>query len=222
MAEHNPILKVESGISTDKKRHTTSFSSFGSHVTAILFTSIFWGVILFYFQLHRPHSYSFDLGHGQSIFKSNKFITCGNSLGEAMANECQYDMLSNHFVHPLCLDEGAVLEYQQEGNTWIGYTDMNWTDVIPTTKAMGESGVYWTNQRDHIVHCAMLWRKQWRAFTENRRYWDNVIAGEEHVLHCSEFLMEMSEQHEGFDWREKPMTVEVGYGGCVDRGAWKT
>ncbi len=108
---------------------------------------------------------------------------------------------------------------RSRAETWIGYTDMNWTDVIPTTKAMGESGVYWTNQRDHIVHCAMLWKKQWRAFTENRRYWDAIIASEEHVMHCSKFLMEMSEPNGGFDWREKPMTVEVGYSGCVDMGS---
>lgn len=228
MAEHVPFLKTENGEPTPTEEHqNNTFEqrkpvshrfSFISHTLVFILTSLIWGAAFIYLEHHHPLGHPFDLSPTQSIFKGKNYIECGNSLEEALERGCEYDILANHFVHRSCLDERAILEYQQEGDTWLGYTDMNWTDVIPTTKAMGESGVYWTNQRDHVVHCAMLWRKQWRALTENRRYWDAIIASEEHVMHCSEFLMEMSERHDGFDWREKPMTVEVGYSGCVDMG----
>ncbi|KXX73733.1 hypothetical protein MMYC01_208497 [Madurella mycetomatis] len=229
-AEHTSLHDFESGGSTPSEgqhllaashydRPIKRLSALWGYIFVFLVTSMLWGVALVYLENHHFPVRPFDLGPGQSIFKGKKYIACGKSLEEALARECEYDILANHFVHKLCLDKTAIREYQNEGDTWLGYTDMNWTDLIPTTKAMGESGVYWTNQRDHIVHCAMLWKKQWRAFTENRRYWDAIIASEEHVMHCADFLMEMTERHDGFDWREKPMTVEVGYAGCVDMGA---
>ena len=235
MAEHNKqsnLLEVDSHGSTPTEQHhllsgshlyrqpaaSNRFSALGSHLVVFLVTSLVWGTVFIYLDLHRQPAGPFNLGPGKTIFSGKKYISCGSSLEEAYARGCKYDILANHFVHETCLDEEAIREYQKEGDTWHGYTDMNWTDIIPTTDAMGESGVYWTNQRDHIVHCAMLWKKQWRAFTENRRYWDAIIASEEHVMHCSDFLVEMTEDHDGFDWREKPMTVEVGYAGCVDMG----
>jgi len=197
-------------------------SSLISHALVFFLTSLIWaGGLAYMNQKHNrlPPRLPFNLGTGQTIFKGLEYIDCGGSLEEAQAKGCEYDILANHFVHRLCLDEDAIRAYQQEGTTWMGYTDMNWTDLIPTTRSMGESGVYWTNQRDHIVHCAMLWKKQWRAWTENRRYVDAIIASEEHTMHCAKFLVDMTDNDDGFDWRLKPMTVEVGYAGCVDMGS---
>jgi hypothetical protein len=141
-------------------------------------------ITLLVFSQTRPPFHPFNLGAGNSIFKGTKYISCGGPLAEAEALGCEYDILANHFVHPLCLDQGALSEYQQ-GDTWLGYTDMNWTDIIPITRAM--------------------------VIAE-------LIANEEHVMHRAQFLVDMSESHDGFDWREKPMTVEMGYAGCVNRG----
>lgn len=230
--EHTLSCELESVGSTLKERHQSlsgsrhrhydRFSSLDSHGFVFLLSSLVWGAT--FIHLGRQHSvdYVFDLGRGQSIFKGKNYISCGGSLSDALPLGCEYDILANHCVHKLCLDQDPIREYQQQSETWPGYTDMNWTEVIPTTKAMGESGVYWTNQRDHIVHCALLWKKQRRAFTENRRYRDAIISSEEHVMHCADFLMEMTEGCDGWDWRRKPMTVEVGYAGGVDMGAPST
>ena len=77
---------------------------------------------------------------------------------------------------------------------------------------MAQTDYYYTNMRDHIVHCAVLWRKQYRAFVEQRRGIDTVIADEEHTMHCSQFLIDMSEK--GPDWRSVPIKVFVKYAGC--------
>lgn len=197
----------------------TAYFKLLSHALVFLLTSTIWLTIFFSRGKDCPRSAAFDLGVGKTIFKGHEYIGCGTSLEEAYRQGCVYDMLANHFVHRLCYDEDAINEYQAEGSTWKGYMDMNWTEPIPTTpKAMGEAGVYWTNQRDHIVHCAMLWKKQWRAFSENRRYMDAIIVSEEHVAHCTQFLMDMTEEKD-FDWRQQPMTVEVGFAGCVDMGS---
>ena len=81
---------------------------------------------------------------------------------------------------------------------------------------------YYTNMRDHILHCAMLWRRQYREFmtvmgrdyvgAEGVRGLDSLIVDEEHTMHCSTFLVEMTEN--GPDFEGMPIQVEVGYAGC--------
>ena len=191
-------------------------SSLISHVVVVIFTSLVWGGVLIYHQHGRPPVRPFNLGAGQTIFKGMRYLSCGGSLDEALENDCVYDMLANHYVPRICQDDASIKEYKTEGTTWQPYIDMNWTERLPSDDAMGPSGVYWTNQRDHIVHCAMLWRKQWRALTENRRFMDFTTVDRGHMMHCSQFLMDMTEPNGGADWRETPISVEVGYSGCVD------
>ena len=97
---------------------------------------------------------------------------------------------------------------------------------------------YYTNMRDHIMHCATLWRRQYRAFMTVMgtpaylsrmdagallssdgsmpvRGLDSLIVDEEHTMHCSEFLVEMTEAGKGKEeWEAMPIQVEVGFAGC--------
>ena len=207
------------------KDYTVNSTSFASHATVFLVTSAIWALILFSLNRHR-HLYQnvnlgpkldYDLGLGHTIFAKRRFIGCGYSIEEAKRHGCEFDILSNHYLPKQCKDDYSIAQYQKEGTTWIGYTDKNWTNVLPSVEAMGESDTYWTNQRDHIVHCAMLWRRQWRAFSENWRYFDAIIADAEHTEHCAQFLVDMTENPNSTDWRRVPISVEVGFAGCIDR-----
>jgi hypothetical protein len=95
--------------------------------------------------------------------------------------------------------------------SWFGYADENRTELLGID-AMSEMDFYYTSERDHIVHCAMLWRKQFRAFFEGRRNLDSIIASSKHTLHCSQFFIDMSER--GPDYRNMPIKTHVGYAGC--------
>jgi len=71
--------------------------------------------------------------------------------------------------------------------------------------------------RDQIVHCAMLWKRQYRAFAENWRYIDSVIASEEHTYHYADYLMELTDDLDHPDWRTVPINVDVRYAAYYDR-----
>ncbi|GAB1316885.1 hypothetical protein MFIFM68171_07095 [Madurella fahalii] len=139
---------------------------------------------------------------------------CGTTPDKAIRAGCKYDILSNHWVPGQCLDEAAVAEYQRDGS-WLGYADSNRTQVL-TVDEMGSmpEGFYYTTMRDHIVHCASLWKKQFRAFAENRAVLDWVVADEEHTMHCAQFLVDMTETEGGLDYRHMPIKVFVGYAPC--------
>lgn len=75
--------------------------------------------------------------------------------------------------------------------------------------AMGERDHYYTSIRDHINHCAMLWRKQFWTLFEGRRVFDAVIANSYHTEHCASFLSELFGSN-----RTEPTLVRVGFSGC--------
>ena len=118
----------------------------------------------------------YDLGLGHTIFAKRKYLSCGWSVEEAKILGCEFDILANHYVPKQCIDQHSINEYLQRDITWIGYNDKHWNKGLACIQAMGESDTCFTNQRNHIIHCAMLWKRQWRAFTENWRYFDAIIA----------------------------------------------
>jgi hypothetical protein len=182
-----------------------------SHSLVFIITSLFWtfGLLLLPTFNSTPHFLKHSEGNS-TIVPGADYFHCGHSVEEAEARGCEYDILNNHWIPAKCIDEFSIREYQSDGS-WFGYADKNHTELLDI-KAMGRTPVYYTNERDHIVHCSFLWRKQFRAFMEGRKYLDSIIVDEEHTMHCSEFLIKMSEW--GPDFRKMPIEVHVGYAGC--------
>ncbi|KAM4063789.1 hypothetical protein HRG_006900 [Hirsutella rhossiliensis] len=201
------------------RRLTRAFNSWRVDLFLVVaVTSIFWVAVFLSFRLvlaRATPGQEWNLGTNHSIFEQAAFSGCGRSAVEAKAAGCQYDILSNHWVPQPCMDDEAIRDYQSDGS-WHGYADKNRTKLIPSTEAMGDLGVYYTSTRDHIVHCAALWRKQYRAFAENRRFFDSIIADAMHTMHCSNFLVDMTDN--GMDYWNRSIAVEVGFAGCLKRG----
>jgi hypothetical protein len=195
-----------------KNSTPTSPHCFG--VLVFIATSLIWGILLLFMaqSSSSPDKYILQPGNSQfhNLTSDAKLLTCGRSPSEARAKGCRYDILSNHWVPGICMDQEAVAEYQSDGS-WFGFADEQRTEVL-TVDAMSEREFYWTSDRDHIFHCAMLWRKQYRAFFEERSNFDTLIADYEHTMHCSEFLTNMTDN--GPDYWNKPIQTFVGYAGC--------
>ena len=224
--ESEPFLKEPDDASSDTFHATSKkatghlnrfnlrrrkLSTFLSHALAIFLTSAFWVSTLFVapklgsisFPWHQVH-------YNSTLLPGRNYYHCGDDLESAKARGCAYDMLDNHWVPEKCVDQEAIKEYQADGN-WFGYTDENHTTLL-REEELGETSVYFTNERDHIVHCAMLWRKQFRALIEGRKYLDSLIVDEKHTVHCSKYLIDMSDK--GEDFRKNPIEVRVGFAGC--------
>ncbi|KKY32382.1 hypothetical protein UCDDA912_g07660 [Diaporthe ampelina] len=148
-----------------------------------------------------------DMSRFHNITSGANYISCGNSTEEARSNGCTYDTLLNAWVPAQCLDQEWIDEYQDDAS-WTAFSDVNLTEPLKPD-AMGERDHYYTSIRDHINHCAMLWRKQFWTLFEGRRVFDAVIANSYHTEHCASFLSELFGSN-----RTEPTLVRVGFSGC--------
>lgn len=194
-----------------------------SYLLVFLATSILWGCVLLSVQYvrqisHFPANTYLELhlagteGYG-NFAKNARLLSCGFSRAEAIERGCQYDILVGKWLPPLCIDQAAIETYQAD-ESWFGYAYENRTERLDIDQ-MAHRDVYYTSARDHIVHCANLWRKQYQAFYDGGLVFDTIIASKEHTEHCAQFLVDMTDwkdPHEEF--REMPIPVFVGQAGC--------
>ena len=189
-----------------------------SHCAVFVATSMVWGCIILltiYFSPRTLQSTGKTISspphHHQGFLATEiEYLTCGNSLQEAKDKGCIYDILSNHWIPGECADEPSIKEYQSDGS-WFPYADENRTELL-AREELGDREFYYTSIRDHIFHCAVLWRRQFRALSEGWNYLDSVVTDPEHTMHCSQYLVDMSEY--GPDFRSLPIKVFVGHAGC--------
>jgi hypothetical protein len=151
----------------------------------------------------------FELNH--NLTSHAKLITCGSSTEEAKQLGCKYDILLNDWVPNECWDPAAIAEYQDD-DSWQAYRDENLTDLIPTIDEMSEMEFYFTTQKDHINHCAMLWRKQFNKFYYESPTFDTVIGDAMHTEHCTQYFIDMAARIK--DWETETVRTEVGWSGC--------
>lgn len=211
-------------VPTSSGRKNSLLGSSSTHLFTIFITSLFWGAFLHYtLQHHRNGLLSPatttttipqpDNMNPRTLINTSSYIHCGDTLTTAIASNCTYDILANHWLPYPCNDPVSIEEYQSFGPSWQGYTSAAHTGPPLSIAGMAEAGVYYTNMHDHILHCAILWRRQYRAFFEGGgRALDSLIVDPEHTMHCSDFLVRMTEF--GVDMRSIPIQVEVGFAGC--------
>ncbi|KAH7368235.1 hypothetical protein B0T11DRAFT_276659 [Plectosphaerella cucumerina] len=145
-----------------------------------------------------------------NITSHSRMIDCGNTPAEARANKCVYDILLNAWVPEPCFDQEFIDEYTDD-MSWGAFTDDTMTTRL-TVEQMGDVDHYYTSMRDHVNHCAMIWKKQFWVLFEERRAVDAIMASPGHTDHCAQYLMDALEVA-----RVDPKAttkVMVGYTGC--------
>ncbi|UQC76901.1 uncharacterized protein CLUP02_02367 [Colletotrichum lupini] len=151
--------------------------------------------------LSQP-SASYNSGQRHNITTGRTRISCGNTTKEARAKGCKYDVLLNHWVPAQCFDKDSVDEYQEDAS-WGAFADKNMTQQL-TIDEMSERDFYWTSIRDHINHCAIMWRRQFYALYDERAAIDTI------------YLMDAVDSK----WKEPTKTMR-GFAGCWARvTAW--
>jgi hypothetical protein len=192
-----------------------------SHVAVFIAATLLWGgiyLIAFRISPHPSSLLGHDLvdkptavHHAKFLADEINYLTCGTSLAEAKARRCVYDTLSNAWIPKQCEDNFSVMEYEADGS-WFPFADANRT--LPLQKEdLGDREFYYTSLRDHIVHCAALWRRQFRAWSEGWTYLDDVLVDPVHTMHCSKYLVDLTDRFEN-DFRTHAIKVEVGHVGC--------
>ncbi|QDS78022.1 hypothetical protein FKW77_002885 [Venturia effusa] len=198
--------------------HRHQYQKIWSHTLVFLLTTLFWLTIhsLPLLSLHSPTTTTTTTPTPSTpgtphhnITSTARLLTCGNTTSTAHSSGCKYDILLNNWIPQPCYDDADefIAEYTDDGS-WGAYSDANMTKRL-TPREMGESEFYYTSVRDHINHCAIVWKKQFFAFFEERRAIDTVVASARHTDHCAQFLMDVEES------KVKEATrVERGFAGC--------
>lgn len=128
-----------------------------------------------------------------------KTLHCGTNSSEARALDCTYDVLSNIWVPTPCLDRKNLDDFKRLAQ-WQAYETRDATRLL-TEDEMGdvvEPNTYFTPIREHMVHCALMWRRLHRGYQEDQKYLDLHVRAYTHTVHCSQLMM---------DFLEKPRTI---------------
>ncbi|KAH7323874.1 hypothetical protein BKA65DRAFT_511629 [Rhexocercosporidium sp. MPI-PUGE-AT-0058] len=218
--EQQPFLKYsddaiidDNESETSRRRHQPEgrHSRLLSCGLVFLLTSALWIAVIYLISppskaTHQPYASSTE--HRHNITSNSKLINCGNSTAEAKALGCKYDILLNHWVPSQCWDQDMIDEYQDD-DSWTAFYDEELTQPIKTIDEMADRDFYWTSNRDHINHCAMMWKKQFWAIFDDRGAIDSLVAGPGHTDHCAQYLMDATVKNFTL-----PTKVFVGFAGC--------
>jgi hypothetical protein len=142
-----------------------------------------------------------------NITTNARLLSCGNSPLEAREAGCIYDILLNNWVPAPCADQEWVDEYMDD-ESWGGYEDEAMTRRL-TVAEMSERAFYYTSIRDHVNHCAIMWKKQFTVLYEVRKHFDTVISSPGHTEHCAQYLMDIADAN-----FTHPTRTEMGFAGC--------
>ncbi|KAK8136466.1 hypothetical protein PG984_004406 [Apiospora sp. TS-2023a] len=212
-----------------------------SYVVVIITTSLFWILVMLSNTpsnntatdcalstsgAHEIDSTSALATHEQqqprlNITTGATYLTCGNSTQEARSHGCQYDVLLNNWVPAPCYDADFVAEYEEDGSSAAFHDAALTQRVEGGAEALRELEFYYTSRRDHINHCAMMWRKQFAALFERRAAFDSVVANPYHTEHCSQYLLDAPERA-AKGGQIEPTKTSVGFAGCWVRDDDKT
>jgi len=168
-----------------------------------------------------------------NVTSGAKLLNCGekHSNEEARAMGCSYDVLLNAWVPAPCFDneyvhpplsssnstlltqlpKRFVVEYLDDFSS-TAYADIELTQPLKSIDEMVEANGgkhYYTSKRDHVNHCATLWKKQFWVLFEERKAKDTFMVNGGHTDHCATYLMQAADMDQSVATR-----VDVGFAGC--------
>lgn len=143
-----------------------------------------------------------------------KALHCGSNSTEARALNCTYDVLSNIWVPKPCLDRTNLNDFKRLAQ-WQAYETPEARRLL-TEDEMGdfvEPNTFFRPIREHMVHCALMWRRLHRGYHEDQRYLDLRVKAYSHTLHCTQLMMDILEKPRSMLDKVIPQTTP-GFSTC--------
>ena len=128
---------------------------------------------------------------------------CGKTDQEAIVMGCRYDHIAVDWLPSSCIDNELTEKFDAlgpgSGGSWLYYESVTSAlsngskeESILTNKQIDEFAKhgkgYFATREWHIQHCMFIWKKQFRAGF-NARYIEPWNNKEEHIQHCSDYIM---------------------------------
>ncbi|KAH8799358.1 hypothetical protein F5884DRAFT_119822 [Xylogone sp. PMI_703] len=118
-------------------------------------------------------------------------LPCGTTPSEALARGCHFDMIATAWLPPRCIDFQLIDEFMAAGH-WDFYTTRNGTTRYSNEPDVlgSQTGLIWTTNRWHAVHCLYMWKKLNRALV-NGWSTDAETVTQSHTGHCIKTIEEL-------------------------------
>jgi hypothetical protein len=200
-SEDTPIRpnKHEMGVAPSARQSHYSIVPYILNVLLAVGLTVLVGFVFRPFPLHGPKM---------------RTLSCGSTPDEARNNGCTYDVLGNIWVPTPCLDTENLADFKHMA-PWLAYDSANATRQL-TEEEMSEYLIpdgYWTPVREHMIYCALMWRRLHDGFEKDARLLDKHVLSMHHTEHCSLTLMEHLDMPTSF-LDEIRTRTEAGYSSC--------
>lgn len=134
------------------------------------------------------------------------FGDCGETVPDAIASGCIYDVMSSIWLPPTCADPELTQQFLAL-KAWTWWYDRNMTQKVPFAEVQaGEHEALWVSREFHWYHCTYMWRKFHRGVlkgienleddaNESRAMvkggvTDSYIGKYHHTEHCEKMLID--------------------------------
>lgn len=167
---------------------------------------------------------------GYEYTSSGVLLSCGDTLEEAEAVGCIFDIMTFAWTPPACLDveihddvtsELSELAPTRGAGTWEWWQTENYTGPLEQSPAiLSHHESIWTDMIYHRAHCLYLWRIMHKSAMrviagEREVYVYNKASHWEHVIHCNKLLNELD-----LPMSDPSMAIRV-VGSCVRVDGWE-
>ncbi|KAB8234481.1 uncharacterized protein BDW43DRAFT_273278 [Aspergillus alliaceus] len=135
----------------------------------------------------------FDLAYrAYTSIPSRRTISCncGETIEEAIANNCRYDSFAAAWLPPACRNDELIEKFEASGpnpdGSWTYYADKNKTQVLSLEEVsmLPKTGShFFTTHHWHLVHCAYYWKKMFLA-AEKGTVIEARYNNWAHIDHC--------------------------------------
>ena len=126
---------------------------------------------------------------------------CGQSVTEAIARGCTFDSLSDLWLPPKCSRkyQDEYLSFNED-RPWRYWADKEGHSEISNRSSYINGLVYYSNQEDHLVHCAFMIMRLADSMETGAPFGrDDRSTVTEHLSHCSQALLFAALQGPGLD-----------------------
>lgn len=134
-----------------------------------------------------------DIGfRAYELVQSQRQVSCncGDTVTEALANNCRYDSFAAAWLPPACRNDDLIDQFERAGpnpdGSWNYYADKNKTQLLSVNQVsrLPETGShFFTTHQWHLVHCAYYLKKMFlstRMHTVIEKRYDSLA----HLEHC--------------------------------------
>jgi hypothetical protein len=94
--------------------------------------------------------------HSESDTKK-QYLHCGNSVAEAQAAGCQFELMSYAWLPEPCIDRELEEEFRSLGFPY--FEDIEGTRPVAHEVVVGGDQIVFSTWREHMWHCAFMWKK---------------------------------------------------------------